>query len=327
MLPQPVLLLIVGWDRLERECAGFQEAQYAEATKKTRAVQVGAYLEFCELFRDRLSPYPCSSRQTCLYMSFLARRMRFSSIRQYLSALCNHLKDVGHRPIDYKDHRIRKCLAGIRRTLGDSVKQAPPMLPSHLCKMFRAMFLTPGHIALRAAMLLSFRALLRKGHVTESGSSLLRSDFAFLRWGMMVTIRKSKTIQFGERVHLIPVSTVANPALCAVYWVRRHFDTTPAEPDQHAFRIGRGGRSSPMTYTYYMSAIRLLAEEANLQPGGFTTHSLRRGGATYLRRCGASIQEIKERGDWRSDAVFEYLKTSIPERLALDLRVSALLAL
>ena len=109
------------------------------------------------------------------------------------------------------------------------------------------MLLTPGHIALRAAILLSFKALLRKCHVSGSDSSLLRSDFTFHRWGMMVRVRKSKTIQFREKTNLIPVSAVMNPALCAVYLVHRHFENIEVPPESEAFRIQCMGGSVLIT--------------------------------------------------------------------------------
>ena len=102
---------------------------YAMKTKITPLVQLKAYLEFRQVFADTVDPYPCGSDQLCMYMSYLARRMCYSSIRQYLSGLNNHLKDVGCSSLDYKNHRVCKCLAGIRRTLQDAPKQAPPLAP------------------------------------------------------------------------------------------------------------------------------------------------------------------------------------------------------
>ena len=326
MLSPIVRLLIADWGRLRREWGCYEDAHYADTTKVTRSVQVRAYQEFCEIFAEELSPYPCSSSQVCLYMSYLARRMCYNSIRQYLSALNNHLKDVGSSPIDYTNHRVKKCLKGIRRILGDATKQAAPLLPKHLRRIFCAMCNTKGHVALRAAILLSFRALLRKCHVTDSHSTLVRSDFVFYEWGMIVRVSKSKTIQYKERVHLIPISKVADPALCAVYWVRRHFRETVARGNMHAFRIPKGLGSVSMPYQFYLGALRMLCFRTGLNALDFSTHSLRRGGATFLRLCGATILEIKERGDWKSDAVFEYLKAPLKERLARDLRVATILS-
>ena len=117
-------------------------------------------------------------------MSFLVRRLCYSFIRNYLSGLNNHLKDLGCPPIDYSDHSVKKCMAGIHRVKGSEVKQLTPLLPLDLLNLFRVMFDSPGYVAVRAAMLLSFRALLRKAHVTDSDSSLVRSDLVVHPWGV-----------------------------------------------------------------------------------------------------------------------------------------------
>lgn len=288
-------------------------------------MQVKSYLTFCELFEDNLSPYPCDAEQVCFYMSFLARRLCYSSIRNYLSGLNNHLKDLGCPPINYEDHGIKKCMAGIRRLKGQEVKQAAPLLPLELLRVFSVMHPTIGHTSVRAAMLLSFRALLRKAHVTESDCTLKRSDLEFYEWGLMVCVRKSKTNQFRERIHRIPVAKVTNIELCAVYWVQQHLEQCPAPLDAQVFRVPRAGHSVPLKYSYYNEVIKAMCARAGLPPGEFSSHSLRRGGATFLRLCGASIDEVKERGDWRSDCVRQYLKASLVERLTMDMRVAVLL--
>ena len=303
----------------------FDRAHYASSTQKTRAMQVRAYLDFCETFEDRLEPYPCGEDQVCLYMTFLARRLCYSSIRNYLSALCNHLKDLELEAINYSSHKIKKCMTGIRRIKGDGVKQAAPLLPAGLLRLFALLQPSLGHTAVRAAMLLSFRGLLRKAHVTDSDAACRRKDISFHPWGLMISISKSKTIQFREKVHRIPVAKVRNKELCAVYWVKRHFQECPAPRGAQAFRVPRNGNSVPLSYSYYLSVIKYLCAVAGLDPTLFSTHSLRRGGATFLRLCGAPIEVIKERGDWQSDAVFVYLKASLAERLTTDMRVALIL--
>lgn len=260
-------------------------------------------------------------------MSYLARRLCYSSIRNYLSGLNNHLKDLGCPPINYSDHNVKKCMSGIRRIKGSEVKQAVPLLPNDLIRLFAVLFPTRGHTSVRAAMLLSFRALLRKAHVTMSDAALLRSDLEFYPWGMLVNVRKSKTNQFRERVHKIPVAKVANRALCAVFWVKRHMDQCPAPQDAQVFRIPKAGHSVPLTYSFYTAVLKAACTAAGLQAGDFSSHSLRRGGATFLRISGATEDEIKERGDWRSDCVKQYLKASLTERLTLDMRVSVMLSM
>ena len=81
----------------------------------------------------------------------------------------------------------------------------------------------------------------------------------------------------------------------------------------------------PLTYSFFLSVLKHLCAVVGLDPAKFSTHSLRRGGATFLRLCGAPIEVIKERGDWKSDAVFLYLKASLAERLTTDMRVALIL--
>ena len=133
-------------------------------------------------------------------MALKNRQSINQTIKQYVSALNNHLK--GLAPIDYSNHRVKKCMAGIRRILEDMPKQVAPLLPKQLRAIFDIMVYTRGHVALRAVILVSFKALLCKCHVLDSDSALLRSDFRFYKWGMMVQIRTSKTIQYRERIHL-----------------------------------------------------------------------------------------------------------------------------
>ena len=147
--------------------------------------------------------------------------------------LPNHLKDLECPPIDYSNHEVKKCMAGIRRIKG--------IHPAELIRIFGVMNPTLGHMEVRAAMLLSFRALLRKVHVTNSDSTLLCSDLEFHPWESYSHDSKSKTNQYRERIHKIPVAKLANHQLCAVHWMRKHLQQCPAPPDSQVFRIPRAG--------------------------------------------------------------------------------------
>ena len=99
----------------------------------------------------------------------------------------------------------------------------------------------------------------------------------------------------------------------------------PGPGDAQAFRVPRAGHSVPLTYNFYLKEIKQLCTMAAMDQSLFSTHSLRRGGATFLRLCGASVDVIKERGDWKSDAVYLYLQSSLAERLTTDMRVALIL--
>ena len=50
--------------------------------------------------------------------------------------------------------------------------------------------------------------------------------------------------------------------------------------------------------------LKYFGEKVGLDPSNLSLHSLRREGCTYLAMCGATLEEIKTKGDWASDAVF-----------------------
>ena len=160
---------------------------------------------------------------------------------------------------------------------------------------------------------------MRKSQVTESEASLLRSDLTFYDWGMLERVRKCKTIQFGKRVLEIPVSRYCNKGLFTVPWTAKHFAEVRAEPEEIAFRIRVGRGSLAMTYVTYQAMLKRFSNMAGLGEWEFTSHSLRWGGETYLAMCGASIEEIKVRGDWASETVYPYLKTALHVRIINDI--------
>ena len=283
------------------------------------------YDEFCEQFHGVITPYPCDSAQVCLYITFMYKQLKYSSIKNYVTALSNELKLRGFSGVNYTDYNIQRCLKGTRRLLGDRRKQATALLPKELLLITSYLKDTVGHTGFRAALLTSFRGLLRKAHVTASDATLCRGDITFHKWGMLIHVSKSKTIQFAERIVEIPVTYSPLEELCAVRWTQRHFSEVPAGKDEPAFRIPHPAGSVPLAYDAYQATLKHICGEAGLDPKEFSSHSLRRGGATFLSLIGASIQEIKQRGDWKSDAVFEYLKAPLSARIADDMKVADLL--
>ena len=64
-----------------------------------------------------------------------------------------------------------------------------------------------------------------------------------------------------------------------------------------------------MTYGTYQEMLKRFAAKAGLDPANLSSHSLRRGGCTFLAMCGVMVEELKVRGDWASDTVYVNLKT------------------
>ena len=158
----------------------------------------------------------------------------------------------------------------------------------------------------------SFRCLLRKGHVTASPHTIQVSDITFTSYGMDLTVRSSKTIQFNERQVLVPIVESRGP-LCPVKWIRRY--TRIHRPT--AALLCKPGTQKPPTYLWYLNRLRSACKSAGLS-GKYGTHSLRRGCATFLSRIGLPLHDIRIYGDWKSLSVLLYLSADKATRYSKD---------
>ena len=101
---------------------------------------------------------------------------------------------------------MSQTLKGARRVLGSPTTQAPLLSPSNLKEIFLLLDISNSFsLCFWCAVLTCFRALLRKAHVTKSPMCLLKRSFVFHRWGIMVVLDHTKTIQCRERTLFIPV--------------------------------------------------------------------------------------------------------------------------
>lgn len=174
-----------------------------------------------------------------------------------------------------------------------------------------------------AAIVLCFRSLLRKSNVLPSTYALdknilRRSDIRFYSWGMMLTIRASKTIQFKERELQIPIFYMPSSPLCAVTLLKEHWQHFSASPEAPLFFKIVKSEVKPLLYNDVLTFLKNMVSSIGLDLSRVGLHSLRRNGATFLCRIGVPLTDIKSIGDWRSLAVLEYLVTPIDRKLQIE---------
>ena len=300
------------------------EHNVSENTDKTRATQERNYLEFCTLYG--IEPMNPGREGIAFYIAHLSNTHRYVSIKNYVCGVNYYLGTYRAKGVPYEDPLIIRALRGARRFLGDYSTQALALLPEHLLIMFAVLPCSMGHTCFWAAALLAFRSLLRKCHYTFGDSMLSRSAFTFYDWGMMVTVSRTKTIQFKERQLLIPICRVQNKTVCAVHWVERHFDEVKGKPSHPAFMIPEGDDVKPLSYTLFSKILKLTAERAGIEAERVSSHGFRSGGATFLARLGIELDVIKGRGDWRSDQVLVYLRRPVQDRISIDHKVADMLS-
>ena len=263
-----------------------------------------------------MSPLPASRETFCLYITYLSRSCKYSTISCYVSTVHVMHDYFGAEHPSPSDFVLRSTLRGARRLVGDQTRQVDPLGPGELMKILSILDLRKFEdLRFWCALLLSFRCVLRAGHVSFSPHALRVKHVAFKSISMDVCVISSKTVQFRERVHVVPVIESPISALCPVRYLKRYISWSGLGPDDYLF---------PVSYWSYLAQIKASAQRAGLS-GEFGTHSLRRGAASFLARF-LPLHDVKAYGDWRSLSVLLYLSDSYSARCSKDFEVSRRLA-
>ena len=255
-----------------------------------------------------------------LYASFLSAFMLASSISAYLQAVILFHVLEGHTAPSLSGRQLKATLAGMKNKQAVAKRQKDPIQVNQLLLMYKKLDLSSDlHILFWAPALLLFRTLLRVSHVTKSTHTLRMCDFVAAPWGLLLTIRSSKVSKTYEKNHSIPVSTCEDHRLCPVYWLRKSSEKRELIPYAPAYAI-EGGQ--PLSYYVFMNTMKGLQKKAAVV-GDLASHSFRRGGATLMSSLDCYIAEIKARGRWSSDCVFEYVKPTLSDELSTDFKLSS----
>lgn len=179
---------------LRKRQKGFAAEGLAISTRKARQIQLKRYQKFCELFH--LVPFPCSAAQASIYATYLSEYMCASSIRSYLSCIWS-IHKLHRLPVYCYDYSLHLTLRGIERSKAGPKIVRYPLAASDLLLIYAHLDMF-NHCdrVFWCAIVLSFRLLLRKCHVTESVHSLRVNDVSFKKDHVCVRIRSSKTDQF-----------------------------------------------------------------------------------------------------------------------------------
>ena len=180
-----------------------------------------------------------------------------------------------------------------------------------------------------AALLVGFFGLLRKStlipksKVSGDTHALLRSDVInYEEDSFVLVVRYSKTIQFGQKVLQIPYWKCADFMLCPVSTLLLHLTSSKLRPGSPLFDYIESGVVRSWNHVTFVAKLRRCLLLCNIEPALYSGHSLRRGGCSACFLAGLSVQDIKQRGDWKSSCFEKYLH--LPgERLFASARLLA----
>lgn len=283
---------------------------------------------FCLYFN--FPPLPTTVDTMCLYVQFLARSLTaFTSIQNYVSGVRSlHLRLGLHFPSNPTERfLLDNVLRGVHRSHVYIPKQASPITPQILRAMFAHLDITkPVDAVFWALFLLAFFTLARKSNLVANvvggqGRQILRRDVLYTDDGLLVIFNWTKTIQDRSRSLSIPLVSVPGSPLCPVQAYSNMVRLVPALPSQSAFVLPTSTSVRAVTYAEFMLVLRRLAGTVGLDPSSFSSHSFRRGGATFAFQADVPALLIKAQGDWASSAYLKYIDMSVEQRKLVGCRM------
>jgi integrase len=284
----------------------FSQAALADATKATYKSQLTSFLSFCNNYG--YTAIPASTLTLCRYVAFLSSRLKCNSIHQYLNAVrLLHVHNGFSNPLD-NNIRLRAVLKGLQRVMGRVVSRKSPITVDILLRIRQVLQLSiVENASFWASCLIAFYGMLRKSSVfPPKGGYLKIHNVHVYKWGVILVLNYSKTVQCKERQHSIPLpwskQALLCPARALLYaWKKGHCSsaTDPMLP------VVLNNALIPYTRHSFDNKLRSIMSQLGLV--GYSGHSFRRGGASHALRCGVPAEIIMAQGDWRSLAYLDYL--------------------
>lgn len=216
---------------------------------------------------------------------------------------------------------------GVKRVLDHVTIQAPPITPEML-KAIAKIVNTDDlkQLVIFTAMLTAFYLFLRSSNYVsrtlqsfDKEKQLTRSDISFFSNMILVHIKWSKTIQFRQKKLLLPLLQVASQEICPVVWLQHMVNNIPAPGNAPLFSIPTKQGLFPLTYSQFTDQIRVWITQIGLCGKDYSSHGLRRGGASWAARVNIPDLAIKTIGDWASSAYQLYINND------LDIRIKAMM--
>lgn len=290
-------------------------------------------MSFCYYFK--LEALPASLDTVCLYCQYLSSFLTPGSVKNYLSGVKVLHIVSGHDFIHSKAPELRLTLRGIDRLAQHCPDKAPPVTPSILYKLVLSSDLSKAEdLVYMTSFLFAFFLFARISNIIPQSArafdvrkNLCRGDIVCTKYGLSVTFRWTKTIQFGQRKLVIPLLAIPGCPLCPVEAYIRMCRLVPAQVSSPAFVIPSSSGLSYVTKSLFVQKFCSKLALAGIKDyNSFRGHSFRRGGTSWAFNVGVPGELIQVFGDWSSDAYKGYLDLSLDSKFLLAERMKSSLA-
>ncbi len=245
---------------------------------------------FC--YKHGLNSLPTEPKIVSLYLTHLSKKSKISTLKRRLVSISMVHKLKGHY-LDTKHPIIIENLLGIRRLKGSIQKGKKPLLINHLRSIINVIneekIEEIKKLRDKSIILIGFGGGFRRTELI----SIDYDDLEFVNEGLKITLKRSKTDQFGEgMVKGLPYFT--NETYCPVLNLKKWLDISKIKSGPIFRRFSKGSSLTDKRLTD--QSVALLMKEylnlAGIENRNFSGHSLRSGFATVAAASGADERSI-----------------------------------
>ena len=253
--------------------------------------------KFCSKFGFK--SLPSDPKAISLYLTDLSNKSKFSTLKRRLASI-NVIHKIKGFHIDIKHPIITENLIGIKRSIGSYQKGKKPILINNLYKIIDLINHNKINKSLqslrdKAIILLGFAGGFRRSELVN----LEKSDLEFVSEGLKITLKKSKSDQYGQGL-IKGIPYFKNNKYCPVKAVKDWMSSSDNLTEKRLFPYS--DKTVALIVKKYLGLIGL----DNKQYSG---HSLRSGFATSTAASGADERSIMAMtGHKSTEMVRRYIK-------------------
>ena len=252
---------------------------------------------------------PSEPKVVSLYLTHLSANSKISTLRRRLVSIGVVHKLKGHY-LDTKHPVIIENLMGIKRKKGSNQTGKKPILINHLKQIINVIdeqkIEKIKKLRNKALMLVGFSGGFRRTELV----SIDYEDLDFVEEGVKITLRRSKTDQFGEgQIKGLPYFT--NEEYCPVVSLKNWIYISKIKTGPIFRRFAKG--SIITNHRLSDQSVALIIKEclklAGIENQNYSGHSLRSGFATVAAESGADERSIMSMtGHKTSQMVRRYIR-------------------
>ena len=245
---------------------------------------------FC--LKHGFNSLPTEPKVVSLYLTDLSTRSKISTLRRRLVSLGVVHRLKGHY-LDTKHPVIIENLMGIRRKKGSIQKGKKPILINHLKQLINVIddqkIEKIKKLRNRTLILIGFSGGFRRTELI----SIDYEDLDFIEDGLKITLRRSKTDQFGEGL-IKGIPYFSNEKYCPVTSLKNWLTLSKIKTGPVFRRFAKGSilTGHRLTDQSVVLIIKNYLKQAGIENKDFSGHSLRSGFATVAAESGADERSI-----------------------------------